>query len=325
VAVRPPSRAQRWIARRSPPARKVTLNQRRIFILPSRVGVAFLLSLLLLLLAAINFQSNLIFALAFFLLSLMLVGILHTFANLAGLTVEAVRAHPTFAGEQAEFDLQLSSAGRRHYRALHLGWPGSGSEATVSVAAGGSSSVRLFLPAERRGWLQPPWLCVETVYPLGLLRAWSWIDLDIAALVYPRPLPGPRPDSIGSGEPDGERQLRSGSEDFHGFRPYRAGDNLRHVMWRAWARGQPLQSKQFAELQMRSHWLDWEATSGKPEQRLGLLCHWVLELERRGEPYALQLPDTTLPLGLGERQREKALRALALFGLPAQPPRRGRG
>ena len=35
--------------------------------------------------------------------------------------------------------------------------------------------------------------------------------LDIAALVYPHPLPGPRPDSVGSGQPDGDRQWRRGS------------------------------------------------------------------------------------------------------------------
>ncbi len=313
---------QRWIARRIPPARQVTLNQRRIFILPSRVGIAFLASLLVMLLAAINFQSNLIFALAFFLFSLMLVCILHTYGNLSGLTVEVVRAHPTYVGENAEFDLQLGAGAARHYRSIRLGWPGGETDATVSVAPGARSAVKLFLKAERRGWLRPPWLCVETRYPLGLLRAWSWIDLDIAALVYPRPLPGPRPDGTGSGRPDGERQWRRGSEEFHSFRAYQTGDNLRHVLWRAWARGQPLQSKQFAELHARSHWLQWEATSGEREQRLGLLCHWVLELERRGEPYALQLPDFTLPLGLGDSQRERALRALALFGQPAQPPRR---
>jgi len=315
---------QRWIARRIPPARQVTLNQRRIFILPSKVGIAFLLLLLVMMLAAINFQSNLVFALTFFLFSLLLVCILHTYSNLSGLTIAAARAHSTFAGERAEFDLQLSSRAARHYRTIHLGWPGADVDATVSVAPGERSAVKLFLPAERRGWLPAPWICVETFYPLGLLRAWSWVDLDVAALVYPRPLPGPRPDSVGSGLPDGEQQWRRGSEDFHSFRAYQSGDNLRHVLWRAWARGQPLQSKQFTELHTRSHWLQWEATSGEREQRLGLLCHWVLELERRAEPYALQLPDFTLPLGLGDSQRERALRALALFGQSPQPPRRAR-
>ena len=321
AAIDPPSRAQKWIARRSPPAQRVTLTQKRIFILPSKVGLAYLLTLLVMMLAAINFQNNLTFALTFFLFSVMIVCILHTYSNLSGLTIELARAHPTFVGEQAEIDLQLSGGDKQHYRTIRLGFPGA-VDATVSVAPGERTAVKLFVPATRRGWLQPPWLCVETFYPLGLLRAWSWVDLDAAVLVYPRPVAGPRPDSVGSGQPDGEQQWRRGSEDFHSFRDYRAGDNLRHVLWRAWARGQPLQSKQFAELHAQSHWLQWEAAAGEREQRLSLLCHWVLELERRGEPYALELPGTTLPLGLGETQRDRALRALALFGQSPQPPRR---
>lgn len=44
-------RWQRWLARRIPAASSVTLNQRRIFIVPSATGGAFALVLLLMLLA----------------------------------------------------------------------------------------------------------------------------------------------------------------------------------------------------------------------------------------------------------------------------------
>jgi uncharacterized protein (DUF58 family) len=315
-------RFQRWVARRIPPARRVTLDQRRIFIFPSRVGLVFLVMLAVMLLAAINYQNNLAFALVFFLLSLLLVTILHTYGNLAGLTLEGLRGHATFAGEMAEFDIRLSRASRRRHIAIELGWPPQ-APAVVSLEREEALTLKLFHHAPKRGWLRPARLRVQTTYPLGLLRAWSWIDLDLAALVYPRPVPGPRPDSVGEGRPEGEQRLRRGSEDFHGFRDYRPGDNLRHVLWRAYARGQPLQSKQFVELHAQSHWLQWEATAGEREQRLGLLCHWVLELHRRGEAYALELPGVKLPLGSGEAQRERCLRALALFGQPAEAPRHG--
>ena len=42
-------RWQRWLARRIPAASSVTLNQRRIFIVPSATGGAFALVLLLML------------------------------------------------------------------------------------------------------------------------------------------------------------------------------------------------------------------------------------------------------------------------------------
>lgn len=310
----------RWLDRRIPAARAIVLDQRRIFIFPSRAGLFFLGALLVMLIAAINYQNNMAFALVFFLFSLFAIAILHTFGNLSGLGIEALRGRPVFAGEIAEFDIQLRRSGKRAYHSIQLGWPGQ-PPAQVSLLEGEAAPLKLFYTARSRGWLRPGRLRVHTEYPLGLLRAWTWVDLDIAALVYPRPLPGPRPQGVAADSQRGEREWRRGSEDFHGFREYHSGDNLRHVLWRAYARGLPLQTKQFAELQVQSHWLRWEDVAGDREQRLGVLCHWVLALHRAGEVFALQLPGARLPAGSGDEHRDRALRLLALFGRAPEPDR----
>ena len=85
-------RCHDWVGRRIPPAREVTLDQRRIFIFPSLTGLFFACSLLVMLLAAINFENNLSYALTFLLATLFIVATLHTYANLSGLTIRAVRA-----------------------------------------------------------------------------------------------------------------------------------------------------------------------------------------------------------------------------------------
>lgn len=303
---------ERWLSRRIPRARSVVLDQRRIFIFPSRTGLFFLLVLAVMLLAAINYQNNMAFALVFFLFSLFIVVILHTYSNLSGLRIEALRGHATFAGEVAEFGVQLQRTGPRGYHAIALGWPGQ-PFALTSLAEKQSVTVKLFHAATRRGWLQPARLSLSTVYPLGLLRAWTWIDLDISALVYPRPLVGVRPFSNHAGNGDGAQQIKQGSEDFHDFRAYRSGDNLRHVLWRAYAKGHSLQSMQFEEVLMQSHWLNYDAIDGDSERRLSVLCFWVLELQRRSEPFGLQLPGQTLAPAIGEEHCQHALRMLALF------------
>jgi uncharacterized protein (DUF58 family) len=174
--------------------------------------------------------------------------------------------------------------------------------------------------------LKPGRLLVQTFYPLGLLRAWTWIDLDLSALVYPQPIACARPVGAGEGQPDGNYQHKLGSEDFYGFRPYRSGDNPRHVLWRARARGLPLQTKQFSEAQMQTQWLDWEALNGERELRLSNLCYWVLELHRQNTLYGLRIPGATLPLGNGDDQQRHALQLLALYelsssALPHKTPR----
>ena len=181
------ARWRAWINRRIPPARQVTLDQRRIFIFPTRVGFLFLVTLLVMLVAAINYQNNMGFALTFLLANLFVIAVFHTFSNLSGLTIHAVRASPVFAGQQAEFDIMLSTTGNRQYFAVHMQWPGE-EGATVNLDDSEELHVKLFAQAEQRGWYKPGRLLVETVYPLGLLRAWSWIDLEIRALVYPKPL-----------------------------------------------------------------------------------------------------------------------------------------
>lgn len=313
-------RFDRWLAQRIPSSRSVTLNQRRLFIFPSRAGLCFLAVLAVMLLAAINYQNNMAFALVFLLFSIFVVAILHTFSNLSGLCVEALRGQPAFAGEIAEFDIQLRRTCQRAHHSIELQWPGE-AMTKISLSDKQVGNVKLFHRSRQRGWLRPRRLLVQSVYPLGLVRAWAWIDLDIQALIYPRPIAGARPVSEEGDADFGQRAMKKGSEDFYGFRTYRTGDNLRHVMWRAYAKGQPLQTKQFAETHVQSHWLSYAACTGEREQRLGVLCYWILELERKGEVFGLQLPDATLAPDSGAEHRERALRMLALFQLASSSTR----
>ncbi|WP_271407837.1 DUF58 domain-containing protein [Pseudomonas sp. Q1-7] len=308
-------RVDRWLARRIPPASQVRLDQRRIFILPTRAGAAFGLALVPMLLVAINYQNSLAYALTFLLLSVFLVAILHTFRNLSGLNLKAAGGAPVFLGEQAHFRVTLESGGREH-QAIALGWPPVPLQ-VQDVAARGACTVELHLPTARRGWLRPRRLRVESRYPLGLLVAWSWVDLDQALLVYPRPLEGDLPLRPGHGEDDdddGRHVLGSGSDDFQGLRAYQPGDSRRRLHWKAYSRGQGLFVKDFAALAGRDLWLDLDGLEGDLEQRLGLLCHWVLQLSSRGQPFGLRLGGEELAPESGDAHREACLRALALFG-----------
>lgn len=146
-------RWQRWLNRRIPPASSVELNQRRVFILPTRQGGAFGLALLVMLLAAINYQNSLAYGLTFLLLSLGVVTILHTYRNLAGLRLTALGADPVFAGERAGFRVRLESP-RRARQAIAVGWPERPLE-YADLAGDAAAEVLLFHPTERRGWLRP--------------------------------------------------------------------------------------------------------------------------------------------------------------------------
>jgi uncharacterized protein (DUF58 family) len=312
-------RFRNWVNRRIPPSRVVTLDQKRIFIFPSGTGLFFGACLLLMLLVAINYQNNMSYALTFLLATLFIVATLHTYANLSGLTLRAVRAAAAFPGQQSEFVLQLERGDSREHFALHLQWPGS-TETLVNLVDEDSAQLHLHLPVGERGWHSPGRLRLESTYPLGLLRCWTWVDLDLCAMVYPRPLASAELPGLASDEPDGAAVPALGSDDFYGFRDYRSGDSLRQIHWKGLARGMAPQSKQYGAYASRSAWLDWEMFPGAGvEQRLSHLCYWALQFEGRGEEYGLHIPGVRIEPGTGERHRDRVLQALALYGIAGRP------
>ena len=99
-----------WIFRAQvPESPPVTLGQRRIFILPSRQGYFFAVTLLILLAASINYALSLGFVLTFTLFSRAGVAMLHTWRNLAHLKLRPGRSEPVFAGEMAHFAVSIET------------------------------------------------------------------------------------------------------------------------------------------------------------------------------------------------------------------------
>jgi len=307
-----------WFARGPAPERgTVVLGHRRVYILPTRLGWMFGATLGILLVGSINYALQLGFALTFLLAGMGLAGMVHTVRNLARLAVSAGRVEPVFAGETAQFRLYLDNRARQDRPAVLVRQAAGGAQVVLDLPASGVGEAVLSVPAARRGWLPIGRVLLETRYPLGLFRAWSWIEFDVRCLVYPRPehapLPLPRP----AAESGAEATLARGSDDFSGLRDYQLQDSPRHVAWKAVARAESMLTKQFSGAANAELWLD---EGGLPasldlERRLSRLTAWVLAAERSGARYGLRLPGRELPPGRGAAHRAACLRALALRGL----------
>ena len=305
----------RWLERRIPAAPRVVLDRHRIFIFPSRVGFFFFCALLVMLVAAINYENNMAYALTFLLTTLFLIAILHTYANLSGLTLQAGESPSGFPGDLLPFSLRLSGAGQNRF-ALVCRWRNrtlAVGLAQVDVPRGSSADLLLYARADRRGRFRPGRVLVESTYPLGLLRCWTWVDLDMAAVVYPAPLPYPEAQGRDNHGAQNQRPTLGSDDELSGLREYRRGDRMRQVYWKGLARGQPLQSKHYASTAGPDDRLDWDAYPGVPtEQRLSYLCRQCLDLHAAGRRYALRLPALDLPPGSGSTHRDRVLTALAL-------------
>ena len=306
-----------WLFRPKTDSGTITLVQRRIFIIPTRQGLGFAIVLLVMLLGAINYNLSLGFALTFLLGSTALLAMLHTFRNMAQLEIKAGRSEPVFAGDMAQFTFHFHNKGQldRHQLILH---DGKGHQTAFDVPAQQGTEVKLPLPAPQRGWLTPGRLTLFTEFPLGLYHAWSYLQFDTRCLAYPRPAPF-LPLPPGSGSSGAGKLSSAGDEDFAGLRNYVNGDALPRIAWKALAREQGLQVKQFSALQDEELWLDWAVLPmPDPEQKLERLTRWVLDADLQGLHYGLRLPGKELPPGQGALHRAECLRTLALYGLPDQ-------
>jgi len=303
----------RWITRRIPARRSITLNRNNIFIFPTKAGFSYLAVVSLLWLLATNYENNLILALAFLLVSLFVVSILFTFGNLAGLKITSLQASPSFCGEDGELEILIEKLTQRRHENIQVGWKDI-ALSTVELLEDQQSRVKLYYPLSQRGWQRPSRILLQSVYPLGLLRTWTWLDLDVQFLVYPHPLKaGPIPPSIVSNG-DGELAVKFGSEDFYGLKDYQLGDSLRHVAWKQYARGQKLYSKEYSATADRRLWLEWDSLQGmNRETRLSRLCYWVLECAKSQNYYGLRLPGQEIFPGSGITHRDTLLKSLALF------------
>ena len=306
------NRFQRWLDKRIPPQSKITLNQRSIFILPSKTGVAFCGLLALLLLLSINYQNSLIYGLTFILTSVLLVTILHTFKNLSGVSFELIKTSNSFVDEEVEIQIRLSGhANSSHFNIL-LGWPNSVKQC-ADLTPSEASIVSIFLPARQRGWLRPDRILVETFYPLGLIRAWTWIDFDIHALIYPKPIFGDTLSTNATSLATGNHKEVSGNDDFAQMRSYQEGDPLKHVAWRSYARTDQLLVKQFSSKQSTDVIVDWQQVQGDTEIKLSRLTGLALTAQRANIKYGLKLPHKEILPNDGHEHLNTILKELALY------------
>lgn len=322
IGARVRARVRAWLGRRiRPEPGPVVLEGRRIYIMPDRNGVLFGGVFGIMLLGAMNENLNLGFAVAALLSAVLFVSILHTYRNINRLWISMAAARPVFAGEVVRFPVVLREVEGigRHALGLQGGigvLPDEAQAGLADLEPGGQARLTLFRPSAHRGWLAAGPFTLFTRYPLGVIQAWSHMDLEARCLVYPRPEPGDVPLPFGGSSDDPGESLGRDGDDFVGLRGYRPEDSPRHVHWRVSARREALLTKQFGGEPPLRVWLEWDGLAGLGEEaRLSRLCRWVLDAHRGGLAFGLRLPGVVLPPESGETQRRRCLEALALFRL----------
>jgi uncharacterized protein (DUF58 family) len=291
------------------------LRQRKIYVLPTKRGWGFLLTVGLMLLMSLNYALSLGFVLTFLWLGVVMATLAQTFRNLWGLEISSLAGGHAFAGGDLGFTLQLKSGNTARERILFS--MEKGSEDTISLPLHDTRTLTLTRPTTYRGYLSMGRVRVETEAPLGLWVAWSYVNFPLRGIVFPAPELSPPPLPFDVNEKNGTENVgKNGVEDLAGLREYQPGDPIQRVAWKAVAKGGGWFTKKFegGSGQQFVHLNYGALPSGmNTEAKLSRLTAWVLQCQKNNQPFALTLPRIQLAEGKGNEHQLEALTALALF------------
>lgn len=304
---------QRFFIGDGPFNESILLTQRRVYILPTRQGILFATVLFTMLIGSINYSNSLGFMLTFLLAGLAVVCILHTYKNLLYLKISVGQIKPTFYGEPVRVPVIVDNSNYAARQSLSLGFPDH-KPTFIDIPANDWKKVEISMPSQRRGNHTIERFLLNTKYPLGLFNAWSPARFSNRYLVYPAPIGSTRLPFERTYQPKHSGEKGQGSDDFIGFRNYHHGDSLKHINWKAVARGQGVYTKQFGGDRSDELWLDWRALGHlEPEARLSQLTQWTLVADKANISYGLWIPGEKIKPAQGERHRQKCLELLALY------------
>lgn len=315
-------RFRSWFENRLPLSDHITLTQRTVYILPTRPGLMLGVTLMILLVASINYQLNLGYLLTFLLAGSALIGMHVCHGTLRGLAMHLQAPSAHYAGATAPVDIRLTNTRRatRHGVGLSvLHSDASKHWVWTDVPGQGNSTVQVAFKPTGRGLHRLPTLSAETRFPLGTFRVWTVWRPAAEVLVYPAPeshAPPLPPGEPRSGDAANASRARD-TGDFDGVRGYKRGDPLRQVVWKKAAKadesGNGLVVRDSAQSNALELWLDFmQAGTGDKEHKLSRLCAWVLAADKQAVVYGLRLPTLSIAPASGEVHKRQCLEALAL-------------
>jgi uncharacterized protein (DUF58 family) len=303
-----------WARRRQGEDRlPVIIARRRVYILPSRAGLAFAALVFVMLVAGLNYSNSIALLIAFLLAGFGMIAMHLTHRNLVGVALRAVASVDAFVGEHGRLLLTLENSADTARLGLDCEVTGSARTA-VDVPARAVARADVPLALERRGRLTVDRIQLSTSFPFGLFRAWTYVHLRASVLAWPVPR-GRReapPETASGGSATAVHRL--GDEEWAGLREFRSGDSPRQVAWGAYARGRGLMVKTYQSPAAHQRMFDLASVPGELEQRLEQLSAWIVAAHARGERFGLRLGEHTLPPDSGNEHRARCLDELALYG-----------
>uniref|UniRef100_UPI0031CE9376 DUF58 domain-containing protein n=1 Tax=Acinetobacter sp. TaxID=472 RepID=UPI0031CE9376 len=294
---------QYWIAKRFQIEGSKILLQKDVLVFIYKQGFLYLVLIVITFIAGINYANNLILGFCFLISAILCISFYLTFKQLHGLQIELVTAEVGQVDQPLILKILLKQSAQT-VRYLRLNWQEQEHFLYLDQT---QQSLELAVLPEQRGRYELDALKIYATYPLGLVRAWTYLYPKQAVWIAPKAddwqqehklQPTPAQDSL---------------DEFKELRNFQHGDSYQNVAWKQVARGQGFLIKMFEAQTNYQHLdIDYQLIPALDhEQKLSLMMGLIEQCEQSGNDYAVILPHARLESGQGQSQLMKARLLLA--------------
>lgn len=279
-------------------------------------GKLFLVILITMLAATLNYNNSLVYLLVFIMFSLFILSCFKGWLNLYQLQLSDLSLGSTFAHSTLPVTGVIRPGQRLNSTFIDLSIQANGDLSEVSIDELNSpQTFELSYSPVRRGRFRLEHAEVSSRYPLGLFH-WSK-TLEVGrpeAWIYPEPI------DFGLAPQQSKPGKTEEALDFDELTSWQPGEGLSGICWKTYARTGTKMKKQFIRPgDTSSSLFDWSALDKlSDEQKLSQLCYWVVEKHQAGELFGLNIPNGFLDCASGTEHFHQCLRVLAAFGLHSQ-------
>ena len=296
-------KARQWIAKRFQVNQQKILLQRDILVFIHQQGFLYVVLILITFIAGINYANNLILGFCFLISAILCISFYLTFKQLHGLDIHIVVPEVGQVDQPVLLKLIFKQP-TIIARYLHIQWQQQ--EQTFYIDQTQHSLELCFIP-DQRGEYHFDSIKIYATYPLGLVRAWTYLYPQHTIWIAPKAYDWRK-------EHKHQATLDHDSlDEFKELRAFQQGDSYQNVAWKQVARGQGFFIKTF-EAQANHQYLEidyQQIPAQHHEEKLSLMMGLVEQCEQLGDDYTLILPHARLERGQGQAQLIQAKRLLA--------------
>lgn len=299
---------QNWLLRRFalPVNQSKTLRQRDVLVFFNREGYLYGVLLIITFIAGINYANNLILGFCFLLTGILILSFYLAFWQMYGLTV-AVHVNPIGQVGRA-LPLKLDCTPKSTQIHLHLRVEFEQINKKINILQSPLTLEFESMPTQR-GLMRLSRIRLISVYPLGIIRAWSLIYPVLEIWVAPQPL---EVDITRYGFGALTSQSLQGIDDFSHLREFQSSDAQHRIAWQHYAKGRGLLVKQFEYTQRDQLIFDYkQMPASSHEDKLSQLMYLIEQAQAQNLGFGLSLPTQSLPYQQGQHHFRAAQLCLA--------------